>query len=493
MVYQLPSQNGGFYAIEHDNLIYDVRPEEIREGAQPKTLKTGSGETLAEPSSDAPVAGLAVEDVAVPCDANSLWMEGVRAYFAAEGGNATAALYKFEQSLALQTSMTNPAHCFQASSELRVQSCLHARRAFFCASLLVAQGRVSEAVPLYWRAVQEDQWLRPAWVDLCLALCDGGDASSARRAAAAAVVEGGFWECSWQRPAAFISGLRSQPFWTDAVDSFLWIHELEANFAAIQSELSSQLPRGAHAPPCWEKVGGTHRRSGQHDGSVVARGVWQEMVLFSLEDDPSAAAGRAAAPVTAGLVERLVPEAVVMAREGAGEVIVSVMAPGTHVASHCGCSNIRLTAHLGVSVPRGDKAGVTPRCGIRVGETWQEWTEGRVLVFDDSYEHEVRNDTDEHRVVLLVRFWHPALVSDEMRHTALTRVQGDLAAAQRLQVLPPLAPGLSEPTDLLEQRLRDTSGACPACGAVCEGSHLSIEEDMQRVVMVSHCCGHIVG
>jgi len=31
-------------------------------------------------------------------------------------------------------------------------------------------------------------------------------------------------------------------------------------------------------------------------------------------------------------------------------------------------------------------------------------------MFDDSYEHEVRNDTDYTRVVLLLRLWHPGLM-----------------------------------------------------------------------------------
>jgi len=36
---------------------------------------------------------------------------------------------------------------------------------------------------------------------------------------------------------------------------------------------------------------------------------------------------------------------------------------------------------------------------------------GKVLLFDDSFEHEVRNDTNEDRVVLLIRVWHPELIS----------------------------------------------------------------------------------
>ena len=35
------------------------------------------------------------------------------------------------------------------------------------------------------------------------------------------------------------------------------------------------------------------------------------------------------------------------------------------------------------------------------------WKVGECLVFDDTYEHEVRNDTDERRVVLFLDFDRP--------------------------------------------------------------------------------------
>ena len=36
-----------------------------------------------------------------------------------------------------------------------------------------------------------------------------------------------------------------------------------------------------------------------------------------------------------------------------------------------------------------------------------------MIVFDDSYEHEVFNKTDEERVVLLIRFWHPEISTND--------------------------------------------------------------------------------
>jgi hypothetical protein len=47
------------------------------------------------------------------------------------------------------------------------------------------------------------------------------------------------------------------------------------------------------------------------------------------------------------------------------------------------------------------------KCGIRVGDQTRHWTEGRSLVFDDTYEHEAWNDTDGERVVLFLDIKRP--------------------------------------------------------------------------------------
>lgn len=113
------------------------------------------------------------------------------------------------------------------------------------------------------------------------------------------------------------------------------------------------------------------------------------------------------------------------------------------IAPHSGPSNLRLRCHLPLIVPkaRGKKCGsqassasATPDgatsssppsssppideydslediqaavpCGIRIGDQVRAWEEGKCLVFDDAYDHEVWNGTEEERVLLLVDFWH---------------------------------------------------------------------------------------
>ena len=47
------------------------------------------------------------------------------------------------------------------------------------------------------------------------------------------------------------------------------------------------------------------------------------------------------------------------------------------------------------------------------------WLSWQVLLFHDSFEHEVWNLTASPRLVLIVDLWHPMLTSDEQRLAAL--------------------------------------------------------------------------
>lgn len=83
------------------------------------------------------------------------------------------------------------------------------------------------------------------------------------------------------------------------------------------------------------------------------------------------------------------------------DAFLSRMKPGTHVSPHCGPTNLRIRVHLGVVVPDG--------CAIRVGNETRFWEEGKVMVFDDSFEHEVWHRGMTDRIVLILDLWHPAV------------------------------------------------------------------------------------
>ena len=80
----------------------------------------------------------------------------------------------------------------------------------------------------------------------------------------------------------------------------------------------------------------------------------------------------------------------------------SILAPGAHIPQHRGFDKALLRYQLGLIVPekRSD-------CTLWVDRTPHHWSEGESIVFDDTYLHEVRNDTNQERIVLLVHFERP--------------------------------------------------------------------------------------
>lgn len=78
----------------------------------------------------------------------------------------------------------------------------------------------------------------------------------------------------------------------------------------------------------------------------------------------------------------------------------SRLAPGTRIKPHKGWVTTVYRAHLGLVVPDDG-------CALRVGGESRTWTEGDVLVFDDTAEHEAWNRSDRTRTVLLFDFLRP--------------------------------------------------------------------------------------
>lgn len=90
----------------------------------------------------------------------------------------------------------------------------------------------------------------------------------------------------------------------------------------------------------------------------------------------------------------------------APSVLFSMLQPGAHIKPHTGFLNTRLICHLPLLVP--------PNCALRVGNEVRAWEKGRLMIFDDSIEHEAWNRSDQTRIVMIFDIWRPEL-SDEER------------------------------------------------------------------------------
>ena len=85
--------------------------------------------------------------------------------------------------------------------------------------------------------------------------------------------------------------------------------------------------------------------------------------------------------------------------------LFSVLNPGTHIPPHHGMLNTRLICHLPLIIPE--------QCGIRIGNHRLEWEPGKLIMFDDSVEHEAWNNSNQTRIILLFEVWKPEISLEE--------------------------------------------------------------------------------
>ncbi len=95
----------------------------------------------------------------------------------------------------------------------------------------------------------------------------------------------------------------------------------------------------------------------------------------------------------------------------------SILAPGYHIPAHKGVTKGVLRCHVGLIVPRESE-----KCRIRIHEEIVSWAPGKVFVFDDTFEHEVWNETDEERVILLFDFDRPMKLPARILNTIMLQV-----------------------------------------------------------------------
>ncbi len=172
-------------------------------------------------------------------------------------------------------------------------------------------------------------------------------------------------------------GLRRKP-WYDPRD-FSVARRLEQAYAEIRSEAERVAPS-------------SYYEEAEEIGRV---GNWQVCMFYEQRRRDDYICGQC--PTIASILD-----SDPCVRRSSGLIYLSKMASRTHIAPHQAGTNMRLRCHLAISIPTGD-------CAIRVGDRVRQWDEGKCMVFDDTFEHEVWNRTDQERLVLLIDLWHPDL------------------------------------------------------------------------------------
>lgn len=166
-------------------------------------------------------------------------------------------------------------------------------------------------------------------------------------------------------------------------DQFPWSYRLEANWQVIRQELD-QVMHHADALPNFQDISPRQTR-------IANDNRWK--TYFFCAFDYKAEKNCDRCPQTWELIKDI---------PGLKVAFFSILAPGKHIPEHRGKHKGLIRYHLGLKVPE-PKAD----CRIRVHDQIVYWEEGKSLIFDDTYYHQVWNDTDDYRAVLFLDIARP--------------------------------------------------------------------------------------
>ena len=198
-----------------------------------------------------------------------------------------------------------------------------------------------------------------------------------------------------QQPTSFYYPALPQQAWYSPAD-FPWAAELEGAAPEMRAEIEAVLAEDVGLVPYVEEHG--ERASRGH--SLLNDARWSAFHLWKNGERVEENAGRC--PLTMRMLE-LPPMPRIKQRSPMA--MISILRPGTHIPPHHGMLNTRLICHIPLVVP--------DKCRLRVGPETRQVVEGQAMIFDDSFEHEAWNDSDQVRAVLLFEIWRPELSGDE--------------------------------------------------------------------------------
>jgi len=167
------------------------------------------------------------------------------------------------------------------------------------------------------------------------------------------------------------------------LERFPWVEHIEANWTVIREEVEQLLAEQAELP--------NFQDISKDQIEITDDDRWKTFFLYGYGFE--AKLGVQMCPRTAALMREI---------PGMTTAMISILSPRKHILDHRGPYKGVLRYHLGLVVPRDAES-----CRIRVGEHFRCWHEGQSVIFDDTFNHEVWNDTDETRVVLFVDVLRP--------------------------------------------------------------------------------------
>ncbi len=164
---------------------------------------------------------------------------------------------------------------------------------------------------------------------------------------------------------------------------FPFLEEFEDKWEVIRDEVKEVLKHRDDIPG-FEQISPDQHR-------IAKAQQWKTFILFGFGKQLEKNCKQA--PVTAELLSRV---------PNVQTAWFSILAPGYHIPAHTGVTKGIVRSHLGLILPEARE-----KCRIRVDQEIRAWEHGKAFAFDDTYEHEVWNDTPDERVILLFDFDRP--------------------------------------------------------------------------------------
>jgi ornithine lipid ester-linked acyl 2-hydroxylase len=184
------------------------------------------------------------------------------------------------------------------------------------------------------------------------------------------------------------------------LERFPWVAHIEDSWTVIREEVE-QLLEDQAALPSFQEIS-------KDQIEITDDDRWKTLFLYGYGFE--AKLGVQMCPRTATLMREI---------PGMTTAMISILSPRKHILAHRGPYKGVLRYHLGLVVPEDAEA-----CRIRVGGDVRHWREGESMVFDDTFDHEVWNDTDETRVVLFVDVLRPLPFPESLINRAIVRAIG---------------------------------------------------------------------
>lgn len=208
-----------------------------------------------------------------------------------------------------------------------------------------------------------------------------------------------------QRPKfLYVPGLPDTPYH----DPFLqpWAQQLQDAYSAIREEALTLLTGHDRFEPFL--AFGPNTKVSDYVGGHGEKPSWD--AFFFYRHGQRYDTNHTRCPQTSSVLEEI---DLCRVKSQAPEVCFSLLAPGSHIKPHYGVTNSRLVMHLPLKVPAD--------CALNIVDAGEHhWQEGRLMMFDDTFQHEAWNRSSETRLILLMDCWNPHLTPEE--RLAITRL-----------------------------------------------------------------------